>query len=511
MILSLDLKKGGTETLQRQVFTQIRDQILSGRLTPGSRMPPSRLLATEYGISRNTVVQAYEWLSSEGYIETTRGVGTIVSRALPEASLLVGRINAEMPASKSACPPKQPVLFRSRKLLLPDKSQRAPIDFWPGRPNPRHFPVAFFRKTIDERIAFASTSLSEYSDEAGVPALRAAICAHLRASRGIAADPDQVLITAGIQEALNLIGRLFVQTGSKVVVEDPCYQAAALVFESFGANLAPLEIDCEGMNTSRLDGLGASIAYITPSHQFPTGVTLSLERRLMLLEWARSTGAYIVEDDYDSDYQYSGPPMIALAGLDTSSSVIYLGTFSKSIGAGLRTGYVVLPRALIDAARAAKSLMNYGHPWLEQITLANFLASGAFSRHLRRIRRAYNSVRDILLGGLTQAFGDLDIIGAANGMHVMWRLPPQFPAADALVRQVREFGVDIYTIGGAGAVTFGNKFAENGIVLGYSSLTEDEVQRGVRAIVRAVQMLGEVDQSERSKVASGSHYASSDH
>jgi GntR family transcriptional regulator/MocR family aminotransferase len=490
MIISLQLDRGGPETLQRQVFVQIRDQILSGCLTAGLEIPPSRALAAEYGISRNTVVQAYEWLSSEGYIEANRGVGTIVSRTLPEIALYVGRTNEKLSKAKAICAPKTPVIFKGYAPRLPDRANKQAIDFWPGRPNSRYFPVKFFKKALDEHLGYASTSLSEYGDVAGLPVLRDAIANQVRASRGISVSPDQIVVTAGIQEALNLIARLFIENGTKVVVENPCYQGAALAFQSFGAELVPIAVDDDGLIVEHLRFVRAALAYATPSHQFPTGSTLTIERRLKLLEWAQTTGSYIIEDDYDSDYQYSGPPMIALAGLDSSESVIYLGTFSKSIGAGLRTGYMILPERLVTSARAAKSLMNYSHPWLEQIALAEFLSSGGFQRHLRRIRKSYASVRDCLIEGLTTAFGNLDIRGAANGMHLMWKLPPGFPEVEALVSQAHEYGIEIYNLTGAGAIDFGGAYAAESVILGYSSLTEDEVKKGVRAIVRAVESLG---------------------
>jgi GntR family transcriptional regulator/MocR family aminotransferase len=219
-------------------------------------------------------------------------------------------------------------------------------------------------------------------------------------------------------------------------------------------------------------------------------VTLSLERRLRLLEWAQNTGAYLLEDDYDSDFRYFGPPLTALAGLDTGRSVIYLGTFSKSIGAGLRTGFLVVPPQLVEPAMTVKVLLNYGHPWAEQALLADFLNSRSYQRHLRKIRRAYSGVRDYLLEELKKAFGEVDIWGAETGMHVMWRLPKGFPTAQEFAAATRAYNIKIHTLETAGTYDMASPYGADSIILGYSALTRQEIKAGVQAMEKALVDLG---------------------
>jgi GntR family transcriptional regulator / MocR family aminotransferase len=486
-LLTLKLERSGSETLQRQIFAQVRDAILAGHLAPGSELPASRLLANQYHVSRNTVLQAYEWLMSEGYLEAQRGTRTFVTFSLPEHCLLVDRsvVRGNLDAPRGV--PKTPVLFQGERPELFEKGPtKAKIDFWPGRPNRAHFPLYAIKKLVLERISNASRAFTEYGDAAGMHELRAAIARHLDLARGFRVEPSQIFVTAGIQEALNIVCRLFVQQGTPVGVENPCYNSAALIFKSYGASLTPIEVDQDGMRVDRIGGLKARLIYVTPSHQFPTGVTLSLERRLRLLEWAQNTGAYLLEDDYDSDFRYFGPPLTALAGLDTSRSVIYLGTFSKSIGAGLRTGFLVVPPQLVESTMTVKTLLNYGHPWAEQALLTDFLNSRTYQRHLRRIRRAYSAIRDYLLDELKKTFGEVEIWGAETGMHVMWKLPEGFPTAQAFASATRAYGVRIHTLESAGAYDVASGYDSDSIVLGYSALTKDEIKAGVHAMHRAL-------------------------
>jgi GntR family transcriptional regulator/MocR family aminotransferase len=484
----LNLVRDCRESLQRQISAQISNAILEGRLAPGTELPASRVLAGQYGISRNTVMQVYERLAAEGYIETERSARTLVSEILPEECLRVDRLAT--PNGKELGPARQKaaVIFRGERPVVPETgSRRMKIDFWPGRPNPNLFPMSLVRKLARiERTSMGTCELTDYGDAFGTRELRQAIAQHLETARGLPANYEQIIITSGIQEALNIISRLFVKQGTQVLVENPCYRSAALVFESYGAKLVPLEVDRQGARVDTLGEEDAPLAYVTPSHQFPTGATMSLDRRLKLLEWAHASGAYVIEDDYDSDYRFSGPPLTALAGLDSGRNVIYVGTFSKSIGAGIRTGFAVLPPRLVEPARTLKILLNFGHPWLEQYVLADFLRTRAYQRHLRRIRRAYRDVRDTLLKELASAFGDLDLWGVESGMHLMWRLPRDFPKPPEFIERVARHGVRIHSLHSGGAHDMGSPYAKDAVLLGYSSLSREEINIAVRVMNKAV-------------------------
>lgn len=488
MSLTIVLTRNDQESLQRQIFSQIRDAILGGQLLPGTELPSTRVFSQEHALSRNTVLQAYQWLISEGYLDTQRGGRTFVSLNLPEHSLFAEQtVGRKRPAAMRKIPRKLRPTFKGARPGLPEVGiQRARIDFWPGRPNPKHFPLQALRRLLDERILSASKALCDYGDPSGLLELRTAISRHLQMARGIHADPDQIFITSGIQEGLNIVSRLFIERGTDILIESPCYRSAALVFRSYGARLHAIPVDKDGARTEVLSRTSARIVYVTPSHQFPTGAMLSLERRLQLIEWAQNKGAYIIEDDYDNDFRYFGAPLNALGGLDGGQSVIHLGTFSKSIGAGLRTGFIVAPRALVEPISTIKTLTNYGHPWIEQAVLADFLNSQSYQRHLRRIRRAYNEVRDCLVKELQQAFGNVDLWGSENGMHLMWRLPDNFPDPAEFSRLLRQQDVSIHTFASAGAYDVGPPTIKNGILLGYSSLEIDEIQFAVKAMKKGI-------------------------
>jgi GntR family transcriptional regulator / MocR family aminotransferase len=486
--LVLNIERGQSQsTLQNQLYVQIRESILSGTFRHEMPLPSSRRLAEDLGISRNTVVLAYERLFDEGYLQTQAGVGTFVTKSLPERCITV-----DVPPNKAReriAPVvlKRPRLaFRGQRLQFAEKGAGRPsIDFWYGSSNRRHFPLKAWRKLLVDNLSRTSTNLSDYGSPAGNLELRQALAERLGATRGIRAAADQVIITAGAQEGMNLISRLLIEPGVRVAVEDPCYGGAARAFESYGAAIVPIPVDNEGIDIAALEIEPAVLAYVTPSHQFPTGVTLSLERRQRLLKWATTEGAYIVEDDYDSDFRYDGPPLMALAGLDRSDCVIYLGTFSKSIGAGLRLGFLVVPEHLVDSIVAIKSLMNYGHPWLDQIVVAEFIKSGGYERHIRGIRRLYRDARDALLSALKRYFGEQYISGKYSGMHLMWSLPPSLAPANKFAETALAHDVGVYPIDAVGAVDFGGVWKANGIVLGYSSLSANQIEVGIKRLADA--------------------------
>lgn len=487
MEIPISLDADSRQCLQAQLYEQVRTLILGGRLKPGTPLPASRSLVEQLGVSRNTVLLAYERLIAEGYLETHRTRGTFVSRELPEQCLTA---NAHAPG-KLAMPgdaprARPPLAFEGRAQAVVSP-HRFVHDFWLGRPDPHSFPAKTWRYLLNRVMLTAGTRLTEYLDPAGAPELRRAIARHLGPSRGIDADPDQVIVVAGCQEALNVAARLLVREGTQVAIENPAYQGAAYLFASYRARLLPVAVDDNGMRVERLPSKGVTLAYVTPSHQYPLGFTLSLERRLRLLEWARRSGAYILEDDYDSDFRYRGSPLAALMGFDNDGHVIYVGTFSKSIGAGLRLGYLVVPRHLVESARTVKALLDNGHPWLEQAVLAEFIGSGAYERHLRKIRHIYGARRDCLLDCLRKHFGDVVVSGTESGMHVAWHLATGLPTAAELQELAARRGVGIYSLRSGAAHDFGGcPYSERTVVLGFSSLDEAQIRTGVERIAAAL-------------------------
>lgn len=486
MLVELSISRDPSTTLQEQVATQIRVQILSGRLRPGDELPSSRDLANQYDLSRNTITHAYDRLLGEGYLETLKGVGTRVASLIPDACLVV--VDKSVGGTGLGPAQRVPVVFRGETLKVPSRSLAPPaIDFWPGRPNRDHFPVTAWRRLADEVLATSSSGLIEYGDPAGLLALREAIAAHVSAGRGFDCTADMVIITAGIQEAINLIARMLVTDGTGVVMENPGYGSAARTFESYGARLFPVRVDEDGIDTDHLPQTDVSLAYVTPSHQFPTGAPMSADRRRALLEWSYRTGAYIVEDDYDSDFNYSGPPLLSLAGGDTANSIIYTGTFSKALGAGVRTGFIIVPPQLIDVARAIKTMSNYGHPWLDQAILVGFLRGDVFQRHLRLIRKAYSETLLHLTRHLTMQFGTIDLWGTHNGMHVMWRPPSWVGPAETFKLRLQERGVHVHTLRSGGAYDEASGYGEMAILLGYAALSHKEVQTAVAIMARVAE------------------------
>ena len=497
MELSLVLDTHAKETLQAQVFDQLRDKILEGQLKPGMVLPPSRILAERTNVSRNTVVLAYERLADEGYIESRGTAGTFVSATLPDDLLSIAGGNGTAANGHSATANSAPLGFTGRPVgvMYPGRARPA-FDFWVGRPAPSGFPLKAWKRILARKIAGAGYSLTEYGDPAGYAELRTAIAEHLGPARGMVTHSDQVIITSGSQDGLNLFCRLFKGSDYPIYIENPCYQGAAYLFEQTDHDIIPIPVDENGLDVDQLPRNRGGIVYVTPSHQYPTGVTLSLERRMNLLKWAEATNSVIIEDDYDSDFRYDGPPLTALAGLDRSRRVLYLGTFSKSLGAGLRIGFVVVPQALSAATRNAKSQMNNGQPWLDQSVLAEFIVTGAFDRHLRRMRQLYKARRDCLRASLEENFGEVALTGEAGGLHIVWRLPEGSPPAHELERIAYVKGIGIYALNSGGAHDFDGSANRDAVVLGYSSLKEPEIERAIKRLADIIPACGKTTKAK---------------
>ncbi|MCC7546412.1 MAG: PLP-dependent aminotransferase family protein [Burkholderiales bacterium] len=486
MEIPILIDPGNRQSLQAQIYDQVRKLILGGRLKPGTLVPASRALAGQLGVSRNTVMLAYDRLGAEGYLQMREAIGTYVSFELPEDCLTAKRVAPANQAKVQELSLRRPIAFEGRAQRVFNDRYLA-YDFFLGRVDAHSFPIKAWRRLINRAMVTAGTRLLEYQDPAGVLGLRKAIADRIGPARGINVDPDQIVIVAGCQEGLNLTARLLLREGMSAAIENPAYQGAAYLYESYRARLVPVRVDENGLCIDDLPEAGAALLYVTPSHQYPMGFTLSLERRLRLLDWARRTGTYIVEDDYDSDFRYRGSPIAALMGLDSHGCVIYLGTFSKSIGSGLRLGYLVLPKHLVQPARAAKALLDNGHPWLDQVVLAEFLARGGFDNHLRRIRQTYAERRDCLTDWLKRYFGEVVISGAECGMHIAWHLAEDLPRAVELETMAAEHGVGVYTLQSGAACDFGGcAYSERTLMLGFSSLTEQQIRSGVERIAAAV-------------------------
>jgi GntR family transcriptional regulator / MocR family aminotransferase len=481
MQLPLSVRPEAGESLQAQIYRQLRQLILDGRLRPGQRIPGTRTLAEALRVSRNTVLLACDRLISEGYLETRPGASTVVSPRLPDAPPegFAPRAEVRGPSTNPVSRAKV-ALDVQRERLSASHHPPPAIDFIVGRVDPHSFPLRAWRRHLLRALDDPRAGPSLYPDPAGYRPLREAIAAHLGATRGISTNADRIVITEGIQEAFNLAARLLVRERTPVAIENPCYRGLVSVLRSCGARLLPVPVDESGIEVERLPSGPVGLVCVTPSHQFPTGYTMTLERRLRLLDWAAARGAFIVEDDYDSDFRYDGPPLAALAGLDTREQVIYLGTFSKSLGAGLRIGYLALPRSLATHIVSVKSLLDAGRAPLEQAALSGFLTDGGFERHLRRIRIGYRRRRDCLLQALRDTFDTVEVSGQAGGMHIMWHLPQDFPPATTVEAAALRRGVGVYALGSGVTHSLApDHYRRHSLVLGYAALSDDAIREGI--------------------------------
>ncbi|SOD41000.1 MocR-like pyridoxine biosynthesis transcription factor PdxR [Nitrosovibrio sp. Nv4] len=480
MAIPIELDHSSRESLQGQLFEQLRNLILGGKLKPGTLIPASRVLAEQLGISRNTVLLVYDRLIAEGYLQARKAIGTYVNLELPETCLAATRRTSTLVPVRGETV-KRPVIPFIGQPPTVNQTQHLDFDFCPDRIGFDLFPHKIWRRFINRTFTSASTHFTECCDPAGLSQLREVIAAHLGVARAISVSPEQIIITAGSQEGLNLAARLLVKEGTLVATENPCYHGAKSLFESYYAKLIQIPVDEEGLDVAQLPREGVSLLYVTPSHQFPLGFTLPIERRLKLLDWARRCGAFIIEDDYDSDFRYRGSPLTALMGLDDHGCVMYLGTFSKSMGAGLRLGYLVVPKSLIPAARTAKALLNNGNAWLDQATMADFIQSGAYGNHLRRMRNIYSKRHDCLIEALREHFGEVQLSGLESGLHLAWHLPESYPDASELRAIALRHGVGVYSIGSGTTFAFGKcGYSARTLVLGFSSLNEYQIRAGVR-------------------------------
>jgi len=474
----LKLVEDGATPLSRQVYEQLRDQILAGDLPPGTRLPASRRLAANYSLARVTVSAAYEQLQAEGYVAARVGAGTFVAEDLPLDTAEVDGIYSPALSSWG-----QRVVTAARRTPEVSPASRPAIDFGFGRSFPHIFPYDIWRRLLARYLSTDDTMLSRYGSAAGFNPLREAVADYVGRLRGVRCTARQVVIVSGMQQALDILARLLLNQGDEILVETPGYKGAFDLFRTFGARLRPLAVDDEGFPVERIPhDSQARFAFVTPSNQFPRGGTMPLGRRLALLRWAQANDALVFEDDYDGELRYSSHPVAALQGLDQAGRVVYLGTFSKVLFPALRLGYVVLPPALLPAFLQAKELVDRGAPTLTQAAVADFIAEGHFERHLRRLRREYGQRRHILAQALEeQLAGQVRFSAVEAGLHVMLLLAPGHDEQQ-VVRESAAAGVGVYP----GATYHLDRPAEASILLGFSGLSEDEIVVGVEKLAAVV-------------------------
>lgn len=479
----LDLEGDGP--LYHRIYDALRAQILSGKLTPGARLPSTRSLASDLGVSRNVAILAYEQLLGEGYVLARTGAATIVAPELSADALPAPIGPARAALDRESRPRLSPSGERSLQIWEGGRGTSAlrelhlPYDFRLGCPSFVDFPRSTWCRLLGRRVRRVRVRDLDYGPPEGQAELREAIAAHLRRFRGMDADAERIVITNGAQQALDLVTRVLLAPGDTVLLEEPHYAGARSVFLAAGAKLVVAPVDEEGMQVPEAvrGKTRPKLVYVTPSHQFPTGVVLPLGRRLKLLAWAERTGAIVFEDDYDSEYRYEGRPLPALAALDRADLVIYAGTFSKLLFPALRLGYLVLPESLVEPIRAVKALADSGTATLEQLTLADFIREGHFHRHLRRSRSRNARRRVVLVEAIREHFGDrAEVAGAKAGLHILVWLRSRAPGS--LNRKAATVGVGVYSV----SPCYLHPPRRAGMLLGYASLTEREIREGIKRL-----------------------------
>ncbi|MGO4302302.1 MocR-like pyridoxine biosynthesis transcription factor PdxR [Cupriavidus sp. RAF12] len=463
--------------LNRGLYECIRGAILDGSLPRATRLPPQRDLAAELGLSRNTVMYAYEQLLAEGYLRARTGSGTFVADTAPESYL-----NATAAAITDAGPRAMPGLSPRGQQLLANASA-SPTQwgaFMPGVPDLRRFPHRRYAQISARLWRQPPPEWLSYGHGGGLPALREAVAAHLRVARSVRCDAEQVLITEGIHQAIDLVVRLLGSTGDQAWVEEPSYWGIRGVLQVSDIGMVPMPVDDEGLtlpeaDAGRLSGRtepAPRFIFVTPSHQYPLGAVMSLKRRRALLEFARQHGSWIVEDDYDSEFRFSGQPIPSLQGMEADAPVIYIGTFSKTLYPGLRMGYLVLPRELAGAFQTAHAeLYRAGH-LMTQATVAEFMQAGDYAAHIRRMRPLYARRRAVLAALIERYLGPgaLNAQGSNAGLHLVLRLPDEADDV-AITAAARAKGIMVRPL----SRYYLGTPVQRGLLLGYACVPEEDI------------------------------------
>jgi GntR family transcriptional regulator/MocR family aminotransferase len=473
------IKLDGKGPLYQQLTKSLRQAIVDGLYQAGEKLPSSRALAKTLQISRNVVISSYEQLNAEGYLQSKIGAGSFVTKAkLYQAKVLRKSPSTAPVLSKTA---DQSLAHWQKYRLNRRSALELDVDFQYG-------PVEVNKAVLEDigRITRRCRNIlqSDYQHPAGLKKLREAIVRYVQLNRGCVCHPDQVVITNGSQQALDLIARLLLNVGDKVLIEDPCYRGARQAFSTAGGELIPCRVDEDGIDPACFPASNKAspikLVYTTPSHQFPTGVVLSQPRRLALLAWATRNEAYIIEDDYDSEFRYTGQPIEAIQGLDQMGRTIYVGTFSKMLSSSLRIGYMVLPEPLIEPMMSLKWCSDRCGPLLTQSVMAEFLDSPMFARHLKRMRNCYAERRDALLSSLDEKLGDqISVQGTNAGIHLLaWLNNTPLEEEHNLLARAHRNRLGIYTVNSL----YAQSPKHIGLLMGYAHLSVSDIYIGINKL-----------------------------
>jgi len=491
LVASAPLERASDVPLFRQLYARLKEAILHGALAPGARLPATRTLCRALGVSRQTVLAAYDQLASEGYLRGGVGQGTFVDEGLPLA-----RQAPAAPGLLRSLPERGAALATGMaRIRLYDGPVRA---FRPSMPGLDLFPFDVWRRLEARHLRGPGANPGPYlgyGPANGYAPLRELLCAYLRASRGVACTPEQIVITSGSQQALYLLAQLLLAPGDEVWVESPGYQGACAPMRVAGARIRTVPVTQEGMDVAygAKHYPDARLVFATPSHQLPLGPTMSLARRLELLRWAASRRAWVIEDDYDSEYRYTGPPLASMQSLDRAGCVVYVGTLSKVLFPALRLGYVVAPPALAEPLARAKAVVDMHHAMLPQAALADFIAEGHFMRHIRRTREAYAERRAALMDALDNRLGERLARGPADGgLDLCTHFRPDRKRRIAheaqVARAAAEAGIELRPLGYyANAAATPECAVAPGLLLGFSAVRPEAIRPGVEALARVIE------------------------
>ena len=480
-LAALSLDPTAETPLYRQLYFAIREAILAGRLQPGTRLPSTRTLARDLALSRNTAVSAYEQLLTEGYLDGRVGAGSYVSAVLPEALLHARRT----PALEPREPEAEPKLSRRGAMLAQLQAAQGtpPQPFSLGLPEIDSFPFDDWARLLARRWRRPPKDFLVGVDPQGYRPLREALARYLGAARAVSCDPDQILILSGAQQALDLVARALIDPGDRVWVEEPGFSGTWSALLAAGANLTPVPVDDEGIDVvqGRRVSPDARLICVSPSHQYPLGRTMALRRRLELLDWAQAADAFVLEDDYDSEYRYAGRPLAALQGLDENGRVIYVGSFSKVMFPGIRIGYMVAPKPLVGPFRAIRRLLDSHPSSIAQAALADFITEGYLTSHIRRMRALYAERQTYFLETVRAVLGDrMRIEPDEAGMHLVGYLPVDADDT-ALSKRAAAAGVVALPL----SAFYREAPDKKGLLFGYAGVSNTETRRAIERLASA--------------------------